>query len=144
MLPLYQQAPFPGDLYRQSLALREQVLRIPLGMKTRPEDTAEDHLQQHYVALMQGQVIATVSLVPPNASYAKLRQMAVSPEYRGKGIGAGLLGYVHQQAKSLGYSHVRLNARDSAIRFYEKLGYVSIGERFQEIGLEHQQMEKRL
>lgn len=138
----YAHALYDSEHYRQSLVLREQVLRIPLGMTIRPEDTQNDSEQQHYVALENGNVVATISLVHSTSTTAKLRQMAVDTSYHGQGIGAGLMAFTHEQARILGYNHLTLNARDTAIGFYEKLGYHASGEKFTEIGIPHQRMEK--
>lgn len=138
----YEHAPHGSEYYRQSLALREQVLRIPLGMTIRPEDTQHDSEQHHYVALKDGKVIGTISLAHSTPTTAKLRQMAVDTLHHGQGVGAGLMAYAHDQAQALGYSHITLNARDTAIGFYEKLGYHAVGDIFTEIGIPHQRMEK--
>lgn len=137
----YLRAPYDSPLYRQSLALREEVLRAPLGMRNRPEDTQHDHEQEHFVAVENGTVIATVTF---DAAHAKLRQMAVAPALHGKGIGAALVGYVHREVSKSGGLTLALNARHSAIPFYEKLGYACVGEPFDEIGIPHHRMEQQL
>lgn len=137
----YLHATYDSPLYRQSLALREEVLRLPLGMRNRPEDTQHDHEQQHFVAVEDGAVIATVTL---DTAHAKLRQMAVAPALHGKGIGAALVRYAHGEASGSGCRTLALNARHSAIPFYEKLGYRCVGEPFEEIGIPHHRMERQL
>ncbi len=141
MHPTFTLAPFNSDLYKQSLALREHVLRKPLGMLNRPEDVAHDHTQEHLVALLNQQVVATVSLVPQDQEHIKLRQMAVSDVCQGKGVGAALIREVHRIALSRNIAHIALNARGEAIGFYQKLGYVAVGELFEEIGITHQRMQ---
>ena len=37
-----------------------------------------------------------------------------------------------------------LHAREAAVPFYERLGYLSEGEPFDEVGLPHRAMRKRL
>lgn len=141
MNPTYQHAAYGSDLYLESLAVRETMLRRPLGMHNRQEDIEKDHEQLHFVAVHQGHVIATVSAIRLGNARLKLRQMAVSAQYHGQGIGASLLEYAHAYAREEGVEHITLNARDSAIRFYEKLGYRPVGELFDEIGLTHQRMD---
>jgi len=59
---------------------------------------------------------------------AWIATVAVSPEYRGRGIGAALLQACEAQ---IPVSRIRLCVRpsnDVAIRLYEKFGYVKVGE----------------
>ena len=48
------EAPLGSDVYRQSLALREAVLRTPLGLHLSEEELADDALRRHFCALSHG------------------------------------------------------------------------------------------
>jgi predicted GNAT family N-acyltransferase len=73
------------------------------------------------------------------ANGIKLERFAVLPEYRGRGVGAHLLeavlADVPRSAKK-----IYLNAQLSAMDFYLRFGFKSVGERFEEAGITHQQM----
>ncbi len=45
------EAPLGSDLYRQALALREAILRRPLGLSISAEELADDETRQHFCAL---------------------------------------------------------------------------------------------
>lgn len=42
------EAPYGSELYRQALALREAILREPLGLTLNEEEQADDALRQHF------------------------------------------------------------------------------------------------
>lgn len=61
-----------------------------------------------------------------------ITNIAVFPEYRGKGIGTALLNRVFSEASDLGLSFVSLEVRESnfsAISLYEKNGFKEAGRR---------------
>ena len=72
----------------------------------------------------------------------KFRQMVVEPERQGEGIGRELLDGVEAMLAEEGVQRFILNARDVAREFYEKIGYETVGEPFEEVGIAHWRMEK--
>ena len=48
------EAPLGSDLYRQALALREAILRRPIGLTISAEELADDKTRQHFCALWLG------------------------------------------------------------------------------------------
>ncbi len=59
---------------------------------------------------------------------AQIRYMAVEKEWQGKGIGKMILLYLEEKVKEKGAKNIILNARDIAIKFYEKNGYQIVKE----------------
>jgi len=132
-----------GAAYAAALELRDQVLRVPLGLTIWGEDLEGEVVQFHYGLFRGGEtLLACISVVPLACGEARLRQMAVRPEEQGKGLGAWLMGEVEETLAARGLSHLCLHARDSVMGFYEKLGYVAVGEGFSEVGLPHHLMVK--
>ena len=74
----------------------------------------------------------------------RLRQMAVQNNQQGKGIGASMLNFAEIIARDKGYKKLIMHARETAVRFYEKLGYKLLGDRFTEVTIPHFIMEKKL
>ena len=65
------------------------------------------------------------------ANQYQLRGMAVLSQFKGQGFGASLLIEGEEKLKNLvNHPFLWFNARDHAIGFYEKLGYKTIGEKF--------------
>ena len=68
----------------------------------------------------------------------KLERFAVLSEYRSYGVGTAMTKFI---LKQLDHSKlIYLNAQESAISFYEKLGFNSMGPKFDEVGIPHQKM----
>ncbi|MBK7763726.1 MAG: GNAT family N-acetyltransferase [Bacteroidetes bacterium] len=130
--------------YPQVLDLRQRVLRAPLGLNLFDEDLAAEHDQYTLVARQHEKIIACLMLKMIEPSIIKLRQMAVDETQQGKGIGSLLMGYAENFCKLNGYQLIELHARKSAIQFYIKLNYQLIGNEFEEVGVPHYRMEKRL
>jgi len=74
----------------------------------------------------------------------KLRQMAVLDNLQGKGIGASIMNFAENLARDKGYKKIMMHARDTAIGFYEKLGYKITSDEFIEVNVPHHVMEKIL
>lgn len=130
--------------YRQTLALRTDVLRRPLGMALSEEDTAEDR-EGIMVGAFDGDALKAFALLVPRAdSGMQMRYVCVASRDQGKGIGRALVEYAETTALSEGYTEIRLMARQSAEGFYSRSGYRPFGELFMLRGLPHLHMKKEL
>jgi predicted GNAT family N-acyltransferase len=138
------EALFGSDLYRQSLRLREAVLRAPLGLTITEEELADDAMRQHFCAISYGLVIGTVSLKPLDEATLQLKQMAVAEDRRREGVGAQLLAHAEGWAHEAGFLLMVLNARMGAEGFYARFNYLAQGEPFDENTIPHIRMSKRL
>ena len=137
-------AEFGSDIYRQSIDLRRMVLRIPLGLDYTPEQLEEERGQIHLVGVEQGKVVAVALLQFLNEDTAKMRQVAVAPDRQSQGIGTQLVEAFEKQSRSSGHHEIVLHARANAVPFYENLGYHIEGEPFEEVGLTHWKMGKKI
>lgn len=138
----FLEIPFQSDRYAQACELRNQVLRLPLGLDLLSEDLSPESEYLHFGIEQDGQLIACVLAVPLDSGRAKLRQMAVSSECQGQGIGRRLIESVEDCLVQQGFQVVELDARREAVGFYEKLGYVSEGDEFISVTIPHQCMTK--
>jgi predicted GNAT family N-acyltransferase len=131
--------------YESEKALRNRVLRVPLGLVLSDSDIAGEDSQTHLAALDEaGTVIACVLLVISGDGTAHIRQMAVDEHSRGRGIGAGLIAYAERIARGLGLRRMTMHARVVARGFYERLGYQAVSDEFIEVTIPHIEMEKTL
>lgn len=71
-----------------------------------------------------------------------MRQVAVALAHQNKGVGAYLVEKSEQWARKNGFKRMVLHARETAVPFYHKLNYLTIGERFEEVGIPHFIMER--
>ena len=130
--------------YNDVWELREEVLRKPLGMSLKNEDLSMDAEDTIFIAKIESIVIGCLMLHEVSADIIKLRQMAVYTEWQGRQTGRMLVAAAEQYAKEKGYSQVTLHARRVAEGFYSRLGYLSEGNEFTEVGIPHVVMNKRV
>ena len=130
--------------YEESIALRYQILRKPLGLSYDPVELAGEK-ESFHLALREGnELVACLVLKPLDERCIKMRQLAVRESSQGKGCGRELVNYAHSFARKRGYTEIVLHARETARGFYWKLGYVAEGDFFTEVGLPHLAMRKKL
>jgi predicted GNAT family N-acyltransferase len=55
-----------------------------------------------------------------------------------------VLAELERQARLRGFAEVELHAQLTARRFYERAGYLPVGEEYEEVGIGHITMRRRL
>ncbi|MDA0360331.1 MAG: GNAT family N-acetyltransferase [Proteobacteria bacterium] len=128
------------------LKLREQELRIPIGLSLTERDRENEESQHHFGIFNSDEQLCACSVLvveKRNERY-QLRQMVVKPSFRGVGIGRLLYEKVESRCLELGAHQIQLNARVSAKGFYGKLGFTEFGVEFDHITLPHIKMIKVL
>lgn len=133
-----------GFLYEQAKGLRNEVLRKPLGLILSPEELLLDADREHLVAVAGEWVVGSVSLYMQEPGLLRIKQMAVDPAQQGLGIGAKLMDAAEARGRELGAERVTLNARCTALKFYDRQGYSAQGDEFLEQGIPHRIMVKRM
>lgn len=132
-------------LYERTVALRDEVLRRPLGLIFSDEDLDAESDDLHCAATgRDGDLLGCLVLTRVDEQTVRMRQVAVRPDRQGGGIGAVLVRFSEQVARSSGYRRMVLHARETAVAFYLRLGYEIEGEEFTEVGIPHRFMARRL
>jgi predicted GNAT family N-acyltransferase len=119
-----------------------QILRQPLGQSVYEDDLSHEHEELLIVALLDNEVVGCTIIKEKDTHTGKLRQMAVASALQGKGLGAQLVVAAEAMSRQKGYTNIELNARDTAVPFYERLGYTIHGPAFMEVGIPHRLMKK--
>lgn len=140
----FAEVSFGSAVYNETLTLREAVLRAPLGLALTAADLDGEARQRHFSLREGGRLLACVVIKPAEQRTVKLRQMAVAPAARGRGFGGQLIQEVETLLRAEGVTEVVMSARQSAVGFYEKLGYRLLGAEYIELGIPHVQMHKPL
>lgn len=100
-----------------------------------------DALSLHALALdAQGRVLGTGRLLPDG----HIGRMAVLQSARGQGVGTALLRALLQAARARGDREVVLSAQTHAMSFYEKEGFIAEGDEYDDAGIPHRQMRRRM
>ncbi|WP_087023266.1 bifunctional GNAT family N-acetyltransferase/hotdog fold thioesterase [Thaumasiovibrio subtropicus] len=125
---------------------RWQMLREPWNMPLGSERDAYDVASHHRMIVDgKGDVVAVGRLYLTPDNDGQIRYMAVSPDYREKGMGTLVLMSLESLACQEGAKRLVCNAREDAIPFYVRNKFTSQGELSDERGpVRHQQMLKRL
>lgn len=99
-----------------------------------------DPLSCHALALAGDEAVGTGRLLPDG----HIGRLAVLAGWRGRGVGALLLQALIDEAQRRGMARVVLNAQTHALGFYARFGFVPEGEEYEEAGLPHRTMSRRL
>ena len=130
--------------YWATVELRDSVLRRPLGLQFSIEELKAEKDSRHVACYRGDRLVGCLVLRPSAGGDVRMRQVAVVPELQGQGIGRAMVEYSEALAQTIGFTRMILHARETAVDFYEKLGYAKVGERFVEVTIPHWAMEKRV
>lgn len=134
---------YGGDEYKKSVALREEILRKPLGLFFTQEELAIEKEHIHIAGFLGQELCATAVLVPEGKEL-KMQRVATKAHLQSKGIGSVLMRFCEDYAKKHGYTSIYCHARGTAIPFYLKHQYLLEGEPFDEDGIPHHKMRKSM
>ena len=139
-----------GELM-QALAIREVVFIEEQSVPEDMERDADDASAYHLLAMDKGHAIGTGRLVPMTAPpeaeagrWGRVGRMAVLQAYRRSGVGSQLLAALETEARRREMSGIMLHAQLSAMDFYKRHGYQPHGAVFEEAGMPHLEMKRRL
>ena len=133
----------PAD-WPEVAALRTRVFVDEQGVPPEIERDERDATAVHALSRdATGRVVATGRLLVDGAR-AWIGRMAVDRGVRGRGHGAAVLAELHRQAVLRGVQEVELHAQVTARRFYERAGYTAVGDEYEEAGIAHVTMVRRL
>jgi len=124
-------------------ALRREVFVVEQHIPQELEADDDDKIATHVVALLDGRVIATLRIVVQGRT-AKIGRMAVAASSRKTGVGKRLMEFAEASAEDCGLGKIVLGAQLTACEFYRRLGYMEEGPIFDDAGLPHVTMSKKL
>lgn len=126
-----------------AFAVRIAVFVEEQGISREDELDDQDATAVHCVGYDGGAPVAAGRLLVADG-YAKIGRMAVLASHRGRGIGARLLEVLEQQGVACGIRDFKLSAQLPARGFYQSCGYTATGAVYDEVGIPHIAMEKRV
>ena len=129
-----QAQPVAGPL-RFSIFVGEQ--NVPAGIELDDKDAECVHAVAY---ADDGSAIGTGRLLPDG----HIGRMAVAQEWRRRGIGAAILKTLIEEAGKRGHAEVVLSAQLRALEFYREHGFVAEGKVYEDAGILHQTMRKKL
>ena len=124
-------------------AIRRRVFIEEQGVPEELELDADDEHAFHAVAEVDNRPVGCGRFVV-HGDEIKLGRMAVLRELRGQNIGRAILEFLMDQARRRGFHRAALHAQLSAEGFYLKQGFRPVGNVFEEAGIDHRKMERKL
>jgi predicted GNAT family N-acyltransferase len=129
-----QAQPVAGPL-RFAIFVGEQ--NVPPGIELDDMDASCVHAVAYDV---DGKAVGTGRLLPDG----HIGRMAVVKEWRRRGVGAEILEALTSEARKRGHAEVLLSAQLQAAEFYREHGFVAEGKVYEDAGILHQKMRKKL
>ncbi len=140
----------PGDL-AAAMAIREVVFIEEAAIPLEIERDDLDVSAYHVLAILDGHAIGTGRLVhgdeiPPGetGTWNRIGRMAVLAKHRKAGAGRAILEVLEAHARDQKATGIVLHAQVHAQGFYERFGYTPFGPVFEEAGIPHIRMWKKL
>lgn len=127
----------------EALDLRARVFTDEQGIRPDADRDGRDGEAIHIIAFEDGTLVGTCRIVVAG-EVAMLGRLAVERSDRSRGVGRAVLGAAEQSASAAGARRVALHSQLPVREFYERSGYSAYGEVFEEEGIGHVAMEKRL
>jgi N-acetylglutamate synthase-like GNAT family acetyltransferase len=109
-------------LMRQVADLCYETLHAPFGVERSDDWDNADPRSSHLVALT-GRRVAGYARLITEGEWGHVRQVAVAPHMRGRGIGSALVAETLESARKQRLRRVYLNARMGAVGLYERAGF---------------------
>jgi Predicted acyltransferase len=91
-----------------------------------------------------GEAVGTARVVDKGEGVAKIGRVAVRRKYRGRGVGDLLMRDALERCVRNGFTQAMLDAQVPVIAFYERLGFAAEGPVFDDAGIPHRRMTRRL
>ena len=106
---------------------------VPLDLEIDGLDPACVHVLAYDT---EGSAIGTGRITPEG----KIGRLAVLADHRRVGVGAAVARELLAVAAERGHQEVEADAQETAIPFWEKMGFVAQGETFMDAGIPHRKM----
>jgi len=119
------QTPQNQEEWNRYYEIRYNELRKPWGQPVGSEKDNKEDGAIHYSLFVDGMMAGVLRMdLYPDGKTAQLRFMAIDKKFQRKSLGDLLMIHAQKQAKLMGISEIILHAREKAISFYERQGYI--------------------
>ncbi|GAB3580977.1 GNAT family N-acetyltransferase [Hymenobacter daeguensis] len=116
--------------YQLRYAVLRQPWQQPPGSERVPADDEPGTIHALLLAPSEGEApptaLAVGMLQATGTHQGQIRFMAVAPEAAGQGLGRQVVHYLEVQARAAGLTEIVLHSRETALGFYQQLGYAVV------------------
>lgn len=128
------------DKLEVAFAIRKKVFIEEQKVSEEEEYDEFESTSYHVLAILEGIPVGTARMRSTEKGF-KLERFSVLSEFRGKGVGTSLVKKLLVVCKNKPETRVYLYAQVDAIGFYEKFGFETIGNIFQDARIDHIEMQ---
>ena len=121
-------------------SIRTEVFIVEQSVPAELERDEHDETARHVVVFVEGSAVATGRMLDDG----HIGRIAVLRSQRGKGVGSIVMQALLQQAKVMKITKVWLSSQCHARQFYDNLGFICVGEKYQEAGIDHIKMTRAM
>lgn len=127
-------------------AIRKKVFVEEQQVPPELEIDEFENISEHFVAYNEQHIPVGAGRLRPlsNTEAAKVERICVAKHERGNTLGAQIMHVLENVALEKGIQTLLLHAQEHAEDFYQRLGYQTISEPFDEAGIIHVKMKKEL
>ncbi|NLR08809.1 MULTISPECIES: GNAT family N-acetyltransferase [Lactobacillaceae] len=129
-----------NPVYQDALQIRKDVFIGEQGIDPQIELDGTDEDKMHYVGYVDDQPVTTARIDMLAGNRVKIQRVATEKAARRHGYAGELIKQIMADAKKSDVTRVELDAQQTALDFYQELGFTVIGEVFEEAGIPHRTM----
>ena len=126
--------------YQDAVGIRRQVFIDEQGIDPHDELDGTDEDKMHYVGYVDDQPVTTARIDMLAGNRVKIQRVATVASARHRGYAGTLIKQIIADARRSEVARIELDAQLTALAFYQELGFVAIGEPFEEAGIQHKTM----
>ena len=125
-------------------SIREEVFVIEQQIDYNEEFDEWEDSCQHYILAFNDINVGAFRLRRVSQEIMKLERVVILKDYRGLDLGKILIKKSLQLIAEQNYHQVLIHAQKVSQKFYEKCGFIALGDYFLEANIEHILMQKKL
>lgn len=133
-----------NPVYPDAIAIRRTVFIGEQGVSEALELDGQDEDVKHYVGYVDGQAVATARIKPLFNQRVKIQRVATLKAARHHGYNTQIIKRILSDAQDEGFLEAVLDAQETALGFYQKMGFVITSEPFLEANIKHRKMTYNL
>lgn len=125
-------------------AIRRAVFQEEQGVEAELDFDGKDEAAEQIIAYLDNQPVGTARIRYVDNYIAKIERLAVLPIVRGQGLGKKITEKALDIAAKENIKGVIIHAQEYIKGLYQKLGFQTEEEIFEEAGIPHVKMRKKL
>lgn len=125
-------------------AIRKSVFQEEQGVAPDLDFDGKDETSEQLIASLNGEYVGTARIRYLDKTTAKIERLAVLPIARGYGVGKKIMEKALEVIDSKNIPEVEIHAQEYVKGLHQQLGFQQEGEVFEEAGIRHVKMRKKL